>query len=175
MRRYLNLAALVGALAVSGISSGQSNYYPINLSFRAGGVFPIDDNLADLGNSLFGLGIDYRIDKPFFEGGETFFSLDWFSGTTTGRKGNVFPVMVNQKWYTRQSEDGSEGSRSYFFLGAGAVFIDVAGSDTVIGLRGGVGVELGSAFFTEGTFFISDRARGDVRATAAGVYLGYRF
>lgn len=174
MRRFLNLAGLAGTLAVSGLASAQTggSYYPINLSLRLGAVFPIDDRMSDLGNSLFGLGIDYRIDKSFFEGGETFFSLDWFTGTTTGRKGNIFPIMVNQKWFTRGAE---EGGRSYVFVGAGAVIVDVSGSDTVLGARAGAGMELGQAFFAEGTFYVSDRAKGDLRNTAVALWLGYRF
>jgi hypothetical protein len=178
MRRFINLAAIAAALSICGSAAAQGtnrDYTPSNFSFRIGGAFPIDDNLSDLGNSLFAAGIDYRIDRPFFPNGETFFSVDWFGRTTSGTKGNVFPVNINHKWFTNPLPT-SEDRRSYFFAGVGAVFIDVASAaDTVLGARAGVGLELGPYFFAEGAFYISDKSGGNVRSTAAAVYLGYRF
>ena len=177
MRRFLNAAAIVGALSLSGVSAAQGtapDFYPMNMSFRLGGVFPLDDRLDDLGNSLFAFGIDYRLSKPLLPNGETFVSLDWFFGSTTGQKGNVLPLNLNHKWYT--SQEAAEGAkRTYVFLGVGAVFIDLVSSDTVFGARVGAGMELSTNVFVEGTFFISDRASGNVRSNAFGAYIGYRF
>lgn len=180
MRRFMNLAAVAAVLGVSGATFAQEetrDYTPHGFSFRIGVNLPIDEELSDaLGNSLFAFGIDYRIDRPFFPNGETYFSVDWFGRNSTGQKGNLFPVNINHKWFTTATGLPTSGdNRSYFFAGVGAVFVDVVQSDTVIGARAGVGVELGPYFFTEGAFYVSDRANGNIRATSAAIYLGYRF
>jgi hypothetical protein len=177
MRRMVTMAAIGAVLGVSGLAAAQTpDYTPHNFSFRVGANFPLDDNLRDLGNALFALGADYRIDRPFWPGGETFFSLDWFGKSTTGSKGNVFPLMVNHKWFGGTGiQAPEEGRRSYFFAGLGAVFIDVGSSDTVLGARGGIGVELGPSFFAEGTLYLSDKSSTNVRATSVAIWLGYRF
>ena len=178
MRRFINLAAIGAALTVCGVASAQEtrDYTPVNFAFRLGVALPIDDNLSSLGDTLFAVGVDYRIDRPFFPNGETFFSIDWFGKSTSGAKGNVFPVNVNHKWFTSGTGlPTTDETRAYFFAGVGAVIIDVGTSDTVLGARAGIGVELGTYFFAEGAFYISDKGAGNVRSTAAALYLGYRF
>src|SRR5688500_15840046 len=126
MRRFLNVAAVVGALSLSGLSAAQTqtDYYPGNMSFRLGGVFPIDDNLSSLGSTLFGIGIDYRLNRPLLTNGESYFSLDVMFATTTGRKGSVLPFCINHRWFTKSTIDNEEGNRSYIFAGIGAFFVD---------------------------------------------------
>ncbi|HVL38041.1 MAG TPA: hypothetical protein VM328_01500 [Fimbriimonadaceae bacterium] len=183
MKRFLSIAACAAAIGVS--SSAQAQYTeggdvfdatPWGFAFRIGYAFPLDDNLREVSDSFFSFGIDYYLSRPFFRTGETYFSLDWYGKTISGQKGNFFPLMVNHKWYTERAPlTAPEGHRSYFFAGLGAVFMDTANSDVVIGARGGVGVELGPYFFAEGALTISERASGRVHANTIGAYLGYRF
>lgn len=174
MRRLITLAALAGVAAISAAQS--PDYYPANLSFRLGAAFPLESQLSDkVGRSLFALGVDYRLNRPLLADGESYISVDWLFGTTSGRKGNVFPFNINHRWYTNTGIDAGPGRRSYFFLGVGGVVVDVGTADTVLGARGGVGVELSESLFAEGTVWLSDRASGNVRNTSIGVFIGYRF
>ena len=179
MRRFIKGAAIAAVMTAGGSALAQTtnpDYTPVNLSFRIGAAWPLDDNLSNVSDVLFAAGADWRLDRSFFPNGETYFSLDWFGRSgSQGTKGNVFPVCINQKWWTGDPGIDTGGRRAYIFAGVGAFFIDVTTSDTVIGVRGGLGVELGPYFFTEVAGYTSDKGNGNVRGTAVAAYLGYRF
>ena len=168
MKRLLVLAALCS----SAFASAQGIGTPVNLSFRAGYVFSLDDFTRDITGNLIGFGADYFLERSLFEGGETFLSFDWMGRGLNGDKGNIFPIALNQRWYT--SGDFESGNRRYYFLGLGVAIVDVVNTKTVAAVRAGYGTELGPHVFGELTFVWSEVASG-ARATSIGGYLGYRF
>ena len=89
-----------------------------------------------------------------------------------GDKGNMFPIILNQRWYT--GGDYESANRTYFFVGAGVAIIDVVNTNTVIAGRTGLGAEFGEHIFGEVTLVYSDASAG-ARASSVGLYLGYRF
>lgn len=175
--KKLHLAAFAAALGFVGVASAQPiDAAPSNLTFRGGVVFPLDDNLREASDLFFGVGIDYLFPNQIIRAGnsETYFSVDWFVKGTSGARGNVFPLAINQRFYSDVSGISRYG-RTYFTLGLGAAVIDVNRSATRFLVRGGVGVELGPNVVAEAIATFSDKTRDNVRANALGVYVGYRF
>ncbi|MBX3096159.1 MAG: outer membrane beta-barrel protein [Fimbriimonadaceae bacterium] len=172
MKRTLWMAAL-GLAAVAPAAQTSSFGYPSNLSFRLGWVYPIDSVTRNNSRSLIGVGVDYFLERSLLENGETVISFDWLGKSGSGAKGNIFPIMLNQRFYNNDGTNyGTE--RTYWFFGAGVSFIDVVNSDTVLTLGAGVGKEFGQNIFGEVRFLYSDSA-GGARATSVGAYVGYRF
>lgn len=169
MRTLIALAALAGAA----FSNAQAVTTPTNLALRIGYAYPIDNTTRDVVKNFIGVGFDYFFDRSLLQGGETTLSVDWLGKSGSGAKGNVFPIMLNQRWYNPNSM-GEDNNRSYFFLGAGVAVIDITSTKTVLAGRGGFGMEFGEHIFGEVNVVLSDNANG-ARATSAGVYLGYRF
>ena len=169
MKRLLVIAAFV----LSAFASAQQEFgQPVNLAFRGGFVYSLDNfTRAKIGN-LIGVGVEFFLDRSLLEGGETTLSLDWLGRGLNGDKGNLFPIMLNQRWYT--GGDYESANRTYFFVGAGVAIIDVVSTGTVIAGRAGLGAEFGEHIFGEVTLVYSDAVRG-ARATSVGLYLGYRF
>jgi hypothetical protein len=180
MRRTIQLAAIAAALGICGgamaQNSGQrSDVTPSGITFRGGIVFPLDEELRELSDVFFGLGADYLFPTQLIRGSETFASIDWWARGTNGRKGNVFPVALNQRFKLGPGLYNREFS-NYFFVGAGAAIIDVGGSATKFMLRGGFGTELGPNIIAEGVLTLSDEHKASgIHANSIGVYFGYRF
>jgi hypothetical protein len=169
MKRLLVLAALCS----SAFASAQGIGSPVNLSFRAGFVYSLDEFTRDtIGSSLIGFGADYYLERGLFENGETFLSFDWIGRGLNGDKGNMFPICLNHRWYT--GGDFESANRRYYFIGAGVAIIDVVSTNTVAAVRLGVGAELGQHIFGELSLVYSDASSG-ARASSVGAYLGYRF
>jgi hypothetical protein len=168
MKRLLVLAALCS----SAFASAQGIGTPVNLSFRLGFVYPLDDFTRDITGNMIGFGADYYLERSMFEGGETFLSFDWMGRGMNGDKGNMFPICLNQRWF--MGGDFETGNRTYYHLGAGVAIVDVVTTKTVLGLRAGYGMELGPHAFVEFNFVWSEEASG-ARANSIGGYLGYRF
>jgi hypothetical protein len=175
------LTAAVAALGIVGVSVAQSSTTqidatPSNLTFRLGVVFPLDDNLRENSDLYGGLGVDYTFPTQLIKGSTTYASLDWFFKGSNGRNGNVFPIAINQRFYSKTGNSFYPDGRSYFFIGGGVAIIDVSNrSDTKFMIRGGVGTELGPNIIAEAAATFSDRSKVDVRANAIGIYIGYRF
>ncbi|MBL8064347.1 MAG: hypothetical protein JNM34_00665 [Chthonomonadaceae bacterium] len=169
MRTLLALAVVGGAV----LATAQPVSTPVNLALRIGAAYPIDNNTRDLVKNFIGAGFDYFFDRSLVAGGETSVSVDWLGKSGSGAHGNIFPMMINQRWYNPNSSEEA-GTRGYFFLGAGAAIIDVNNSKTVLAARAGFGREFGEHIFGEINIILSDDADG-ARANSAGVYLGYRF
>jgi len=179
--KKLHIAASVAALGIMGAAVAQTdNYTPSDFTLRGGIVFPINNGLRDSSNLFGGVGLDYCFPRQAVRLGqdsETYFSGDWFFRGTSGGKGNVFPLAINQRWYSKvQGTKLDRYGRTYFSLGIGAAIIDVShASGTEILGRGAIGVEFGQHMIAEAVLTISGQTRQDVSANAVGIYLGYRF
>ena len=146
MKQILYGAAIVSAIAISGLASAQYNPSPVEvhasgLTIRGGVVIPADNNLRDFSKTLLGVGGEYSFTHEFVQGAETYLSIDWFGKTASGGKGNIFPVCINERFYTGKSRYG-KGGRAYFFVGVGTTFIDITASTNArslafFGPRGG--------------------------------------
>ncbi len=162
-------AATVGLATFASAQSDSMN----NISIRGGVAWP---TTADLAGTFIGAGIDFDFGKSFFGGkGTTYFSFDWLSKSTQGTKGNLFPIMLNQKFMLQNNEN--EGSYPvYGFIGAGACIIDAAPAATVLAGRIGLGAQLNTNFFMEGAFVFTGRARNShLLGNHVGLYVGYKF
>ena len=170
MKRLLVLAAL-GAAAFASADQGMGT--PVNLSFRVGFVYPLDDFTRDITGNLIGVGADYFLDRSLLQsGGETTLSFDWMGKGANGDRGNMFPIMLNQRWYS--SGNYEDANRRYYFIGVGVAIIDVVHTNSVAAARLGIGSEFGQHMFGEIIGVWSGESSG-ARATSVGAYLGYRF
>jgi len=167
MKRTLVLATL----GLAAISAAQSYDQPTNVAFRLGFAYPIDATTRDQVRNFIGVGIDYFPQLTLLRNAETSISFDWLGKSGSGAKGNIFPIMINQRFY--QDPDSNE-RRSWFFFGAGVAIVDVVSTKTVLAARAGYGFMLGENIFGEIPLVYSDSA-GGARATSVGFYLGYRF
>ena len=164
---------LIASLGLAGMATAQDIGNPVNVAFRLGFGYPIDNvTRAETGN-LIGFGIDYFFEKSLLGNTETYLSFDWLGKSASGGKGNMFPLAINLRWYI--GGDYFSANRTFFTLGAGVAIIDIFGTDSVTMVRSGLGVELGEHIFIETVFVYSDQGQGGVRATSAGLYLGYRY
>lgn len=173
MRRQITALALAATFATGAFAQTSTtiNAEPSNLCIRGGAFFPIEDNLRDVEDIMFGLGFDVIFDQQYLKGSTTYLSVDWIGRTLKGDKGNIFPICLNQKFPLA----ASRGLGSYAFVGAGVSIVDINRSDSAFALRGGLGIDLGASIFAEGTFYWSDDMKNNPRATGIGVYLGYRW
>lgn len=170
MKRVCILAAGLGLAAMA--SAQSPDITPTNLGVRAGFAYPLDNGTRDITHTLLGVGVDYYFPVRYIKDSDTYLSIDWLGKSGSGAKGNIFPIMLNQKFYS--ANQTYFGTRSYGFIGLGIAIVDVTSTKTTIAARLGFGVELGPNLFTEGAFVVSDDANG-AKANSVGVYLGYRF
>lgn len=171
------LAAGVAALGMVAVAAAD-DVKATDITVRAGVVFPWDSNLRSVSDLFFGAGVDYTFPTQLLriKNSESYFSVDWFGRSTNGRKGNVFPIALNQKFYS----SGISGSlnklgRTYFTIGLGGAVVDVGVSQVKFLIRGGLGVELGPNIIAEAIATYTEKTRSGVRGNGLGVYLGYRF
>jgi hypothetical protein len=182
MRRTILLAATVASMGMSGLAAAQSggahiDATPYNFTFRGGVVFPLDSGFRDVSNLWLGLGLDYLFPTQLVRGGsQTFLSGDWMLRGTSGAKGDVIGVAINQRFYSAGRGMANPNYRNYFFVGLGAAFMNFTSSSTQLLGRGGFGTELGPNVIAEATLTLTGKDPGSgIRANALGVYLGYRF
>lgn len=171
MKSLLVLAALGGLAAAS---SAQSLESPTNIAFRLGIAFPFDERTRDATGNLLDVGADFFLNRSLIKGErtETFFSVDWLSKSGNGSKGNMFPILVNQRWYSPQTM-GDE-NRTYFHAGLGVALMDIGHSETVLAGRFGGGMEFSRHLFGEANFLVTGDADG-YRGTSIAFQVGYRF
>ncbi|HRJ25986.1 MAG TPA: outer membrane beta-barrel protein [Fimbriimonadaceae bacterium] len=172
MKRFWILAGLVGISAAAQAQSSPLDLQPANLSFRVNLAYPLDNATRDLTNTLIGVGIDYHFLTQFFKGSQTYLSIDWLGKSGSGAKGNMFPILINQKFYSNTGVDGK--GRTYLFGGVGVVFLDITTAKTTIAGQAGFGYEFGPNIFSEFRFLISDSANNS-KANQIGISVGYRF
>lgn len=166
--------SVLAAVGLVSVSCAQNIFEePDNVAFRLGYVYPIDADLRDAAASYIGVGLDlFPTGFNLFDEGQTFVSFDWIGKSGSGAKGNLFPILLNQRYY---NNDGGMGAgRSYYQFGLGVAVIDVNSTDTVLAARVGYGKEFGENLFGEANFIYSESGAG-VRATSLGFYIGYRF
>jgi hypothetical protein len=145
---------------------------PTDIQVRGGIFIPFDTNLRDVSDNFGGLGVDVLFPQEYLPNSKTYLSVDWLAKSFSGSHGNIIPVCINQKFYGKPVD----GHNVYLFVGLGATFFDVYGSDTRLGARAGVGYDLSQNVFLEGTFYWSDKSNnGDVSNIGAGFYIGYRW
>mgnify|MGYP005836293567 CR=1 FL=1 len=174
MKRFLIGAAALAGMSLSALAPAQvdriTDATPYNFSFRGGWVLPIDDKLSDFADSLIGIGVDYIPPTQFLRGSETFFSIDYIFKSTSGKKGSIFPIHVNQRFYS----DPATKMGSYWLVGVGAHVFDIEGTKTGFGGRVGLGVRMSDQLFLESSAFFSEEVK-NVRNVSIGVHVGYRF
>lgn len=165
--------AVIAALGLVSISCAQNVFEePQNASIRLGYVYPVDSVLRNVNNTYIGVGLDlFPTGYKLLKEGETFFSADWIGKSGSGAKGNLFPLLINQRIY---QGDAATGGRSYWQFGAGVAIIDVTSTKTVLAGRVGIGKEFGEKLFGEMNFLYTDAAN-TARGTSLGFYIGYRF
>ena len=153
--------ALIATLAVAGAAQAQvpgQFAMPQGLRLRAGVALPVDEDLRQYGRSFFGFGLDYELSDSFIPMSTSYLSADWMFNTSQGDKGNIFPIMLNQRFYAGPVANAVVGSRPYFFAGLGVVILDANGSSMLLGGRAGLGVEFGDRMFGEVSVVVSARA-----------------
>lgn len=171
MKKLIALAAAVVGMAT--LSAAQDNNLN-NISLRAGIAWPAT---ADFSGTFIGAGLDYDFGKSWFGGsGTTFFSFDWLSKSTQGTRGNLFPIMINQKFWLQAGDVENSGPPIYGFIGGGLAIIDVSPASTVLAGRLGLGAQFNPNFFAEADFVITGRTRNtNVTGNHIGLYVGYKF
>ena len=170
--KLTTVAAVVAAFGVCGIASAYSGpETPTNISLRIGVALPIEKSLSDVASNFLAFGLEYTLDKSIFGNGETYIALDWWSKSALQTDQRVSPLTINQRFY---GAERSGNRRTYTYLGLGVAFTDFGGSDQGVVFRGGFGVELGEATFSEFGVTVGDRA-GAVRPNAVTFSVGYRF
>ena len=163
---------VVAGVAAASLSFAQNSFQaPANMGLRIGYVLPIDSTMRDVAPNYIGLGLDFPVQFKLLPEGETVVSIDWMGKSGSGAHGNVFPFMINQRFYSKVAPGVN---RSYFFFGGGVALVDLTSSNTVLAAQAGYGAELGENLYGEGKFLYTDAA-GGAHGTSVGFYIGYRF
>jgi hypothetical protein len=165
----LLIAALFGSVMAAQAQYSQ-NLTLSNLNIRIGGAYPMEDRTRDFTGNQFAIGFDFRNSYSLIKGSQGYFSFDWYAGSSSGKKGKIFPILWNQKFTLSQKE----GFAPYYFAGVGMASVDFTSQKWVFAYRGGVGVDLGERIFTELTYLGSE-AQGGVRVNSLGLFVGYKF
>ncbi len=173
MKKLVAIAA--ASIGFSAISMAQADLAAGSFSLRAGIAWPTTSNLN---GTFIGAGFDYDFGKSLFGGGmgsSTFFSFDWLSKSTSGRRGNIIPLMLNQRFSLSTGE--TEGSLPlYGFLGLGAAILDFSPTSTQLAGRFGIGANLNTNVFFESAFVLTGRAKtSGIQGNHIAVYVGYKF
>ncbi len=173
MKKLVLLAA--ASVGFSAISMAQDSLSEGSFAIRAGVAFPTTSNLN---GTFIGGGLNYNFNKSLFGNGagqSTFFSFDWISKSTSGRRGNIIPIMLNQRFSLSSGE--AEGSMPlYGFIGAGAAILDFSPTSTQLAGRFGFGADLNTNLFFESAFVFTGRGKGNrIQGNHVGVYLGWKF
>lgn len=176
MRRTLISFAAVSALGLSATAVAQTNfptttYTPTNIAIKGGVGLPIDTNLSNIVSTFMAFGAEFTLPEPLIKGGDTYFSLDWFTQSFAGTPSFV-NLSVNQRWWIGQ--DKVVGRRKYLFVGVGMDFMNIVRSDDVVAARAGLGTELGENIFAEVAGYVGDQDNG-IHPDVIGVFIGYRF
>jgi hypothetical protein len=111
MKRLCILAASFGLAAMA--SAQAQDITPTNIAIRAGVAYPLDNGTRSITHTLIGAGMDYYFPVRYIRDSDTFLSIDWLGKSGNGAKGNIFPIMLNQKWYS--ANQTYFGTRSYGF------------------------------------------------------------
>lgn len=175
--RQVKKLVLLAAASVgfSAISMAQDTLSAGSFAIRAGVAFP---TTANLNGTFLGFGLNYDFNKSLFgnaQGSSTFLSFDWLSKSTSGRRGNIIPIMLNQRFSLSSGVDDGQ-IPLYGFIGAGLAIIDFSPTSTQLAGRFGLGANLNENLFLESAFVITGRGKGNgIQGNHIGVYLGWKF
>lgn len=170
------IAVVAGLAAFASLGLAQSIDTPTNIALRVGYAYPLDNQTRDLVKGFLGAGVDIFLTKSLLPGErtETAISLDWLGKSSSGSKGNVFPLLVTQRWYTDSAANAIGLGRYYYLGGVGVAVVDVTSTKTVLALKAGLGFEINNNIFAEASFLYTEKAN-NARGTNLGFHLGYRF
>jgi len=173
MKRLLFAAA---AAAFATVGFAQTMEAPTHVAFRLGGAYPLDSDVRQNVKSFIGVGLDVFLAKSVLPGRntESTVSVDWLGKSSSGSKGNVFPILLTQRWYMGTNAGVEDANRSYYFGGLGLAIVDLNSTKTVFAMKGGVGYELNRHMFAELSAMYTEPAN-TLRASNIAVHLGYRF
>jgi len=164
---------IVAALGVFASSFAQTQTVPVldtnGLSVRIGGVYPFQKGVRDAMGNPMSLGLDIVAPKSYIKNTTSFISID-YTTKQFGKNPYFIPVMLNAKF----GNESESGRSTYGFFGAGLVFSNVGASDTLFGVRGGFGLNMGEHIFAEIAATFSSDKNGS-NANNIGFYLGYKF
>lgn len=164
------IGLIIAALGIVGVSAAQ-NLVPVNTSFRLGFSYPLEDSTRSLTGNMADIGIDFNSSFSLWKDSEAYVSLDYIFKTFKGRSNSIVPIMFNQRFV---NSTGENGARSYFFVGAGPVNIDITTAKWVYGVRGGLGMDFSEKLFAEVSAMFTTDAAG-AKGNSLGVSFGYRF
>lgn len=170
MKRISIILAAIGLAAISAAQT--TDLTPVNMSFRFGGAYPLEDATRSVTGNMFAFGLDFNSKFTLFKTSEAYFSVDYYGKSVAGRARSFLPVMFNQRFNLDYNPERVQ--KTYYFLGIGAVNVDVTSSKWVAGARGGIGMEYGEHLFSELTLMVSSDANG-AKATSAALFIGYKF
>lgn len=177
MKKNFALAALTLTLGLPVVASAQlqsnpPDVTPYNIAIRGGlGFAVLDNSIRDVSNTWINLGLEYTFDKSFIKDSTSYLSVDWFGKSGSGGKGNFFPISLNQRFMLQKPINGYD---AYFFVGLGVSVLDIKTTNTVLGARGGVGVDLGPHLFGEAAAYLTTGSDG-VHGNIISVAVGYRW
>lgn len=172
MNKFTTAALVLGA--VSATSFAQTREFdptPSGIGFRIGIAIPSDSALRDIDDTWTSLGVDYNIENSILRTGNSFISLDYFSKNLSGTGGQVWNLMLGNRFFPNTT---AGGYNLYFLAGLGTVVLDGDDREFKFGGIIGAGLELGPALFMEGRYSVSEKVDG-INPGMLGIYLGYRF
>lgn len=160
------MMAALGAFAVLGATPALAQESrPMNLSVKAGLMFPSSSEARDEASNFLQLGLEYKLSdlnptttSPDYR---AYMSLafDYFSGGDF----SIAPLQLNYV-----------GARNewYYTAGAGVAFADINGSDTLFSWSLGIGYNFQqgkSPTFVEAKYFGTDQSEANGISVAVGV------
>ena len=177
MRNSFLAAAALGATVLSAGAFAQVTHTPVdatpyNISIKGIVYFPIDENLRSIDNMFGGAGLEYVFPTQLIRGSETFMEVDALLRTTASGNATIFPLTINQRFYTTGGI--GRGGRTFFYLGAGVSWIDPRGQAKLTG-HAGIGTDIGPRTFVEAALYFAEQDKNGLRNSGVGLSIGYRF
>jgi len=176
MNRKILLAAGGLALAAIATPAAAQTTKPVGLSIRAGVVFPTNGELRDVGRTLFGAGLEYKLSGANL-------------GQSMGANSNAH-LSISADYYGKNNASSIPvllnivGSNNEFFYSAGAGVAFSRDSETTAGVtstrnKTNFGYQLGIGYNfqqSQTPVFIEAKywGNGNSALNAVGVYLGIR-
>src|SRR5688572_2403391 len=111
MKRFLFAGAMAAALSTAALAQyteDKLEVTPYNIAVRGGAFLPLEDNLSDVADIFINIGLEYTFARQYLRGSDTYISIDWFGKGISGDQGSVFPIAVNQRFYTNRTWFGVE-------------------------------------------------------------------
>lgn len=171
MKRILTIAGIGATAALTLPVSAQTvDFENVNLSLRAGAFAPFDNDLKNLDDVWFQMGLDFEFEAALFRNATTVVSVDWLT-RTSGARDNAFPMIVSQRWYSGDDD----GPRFYWHVGIGATASDFRPADFLFTARAGVGMQVNSRIFFEANVMWSEEDKGQRAVTGVSGFVGVRF